>query len=103
MKFTSTDGAMMLEWIPVVFGSLLGMLHIRRAIHQRTLSLLVCACAFATAFIAGELAQDPWLVIVDVGLVVAGLALTLAVHAQMLRRRRLASRTAAAQDRLLHH
>ena len=80
----------MLEWIPVVFGSLLAMLHIRRSVHQRTLSLLVCVCALASAFIAGELTEDPWLVLIDAGLVVAGLALTLAVHAQVLRRRRIA-------------
>ena len=79
----------MLEWIPVVFGSLLAMLHIRRAVQQRTLSLLVCVCALASAFIAGEFAEDPWLVLIDAGLVVAGLALTLAVHAQVERRRRL--------------
>ena len=82
----------MLEWIPVLCGGALAMLHIRRAMHQRTLSLLVCACAFASAFVSGELRSQPWLVLVDVGLVVAGLAVVLAVHARVSRRRRLAAR-----------
>ena len=100
---TSTDGATMLEWIPVVFGGMLAMLHIRRAVQQRTLSLMVCACALASAFVAGELMDAPWLVIVDAGLVVAGLALTLAVHAHVLRRRRLSARSRAATGQPLHH
>ena len=94
---------MMLEWIPVVFGSMLAMLHIRRALHARTLSLMVCACALGSALVAGELMNVAWLVIVDAGLVVAGLALTLAVHARVLRRRRLSARSPAATDQLLHH
>ena len=93
----------MLEWIPVAFGSLLAMLHIRRAMHQRTLSLLVCASALASAFISGELADAVFFVLVDAGLVVSGLALTLAVHAQVLRRRRLSASASAAHERLIHH
>ena len=93
----------MLEWIPVVCGCILAMLHLRRAFHQRTLSLMVCACAIASAFVAGELFADPWLAIVDAGLVVAGFALTLAVHAQIMRRRRYSARTSAAPDQVLHH
>ena len=83
----------MLEWIPVVFGSMLAMLHVRRALRPRTLSLMVCAFALASAYVAGELIDDPWLVMVDAGLVLAGLALTLAVHAHVMRRRRVPART----------
>lgn len=45
----------MLEWIPVVLGCALAMLHIRRAIHGRALPWLVCACAFASTVGNGEL------------------------------------------------
>ena len=82
----------MLEWIPVVFGSMLAMLHLRRTIQPRTLSLMVCACAIASAFIAGELIEEPWLVMIDAGLILAGLALTLAVHARVVRRLRVQTR-----------
>lgn len=93
----------MLEWIPVVFGSLLAMLHIRRALHQGTLSLLVCVCAFASAFIAGELDDAAFFVIVDAGLVVSGLVITLAVHVHLLRRRRHVESASAGHERLIHH
>ena len=93
----------MLEWIPVVFGCLLAMLHIRRTLSQRTLSLLVCAGAFASAFISGELADASFLVLVDAGLVVAGLALTLSVHAHVLQRRRPSESASAAHERLVQH
>ena len=77
----------MLEWIPVVLGSALAMLHIRRAVNQQMLPLLMCACALASTVVSGELIEAPWLLLADVALVLAGFAASHVVHKQLLRRR----------------
>ena len=76
----------MLEWIPVVLGGALAMLRIRGSIDERTLPLLVCACALASTVANGELIETPWLLLADVALVLLGFAVSHAVHARLLRR-----------------
>ena len=77
----------MLEWIPVVLGVALAMLHLRRAISRRMLPWLVLACALASTVVSGELIETPWLLLADASLVLAGFAALQVVHAHLLRRR----------------
>ncbi len=64
----------MLEWIPVVLGSALAFVFVRRAVSDWLLWSLLVASAAASAFLTGELFDAPTLMAVDALLVAAGFA-----------------------------
>ena len=63
----------MFEWMPVLCGAVLGLLHRRAYIGQRTLLCLIVLIACAATAISGELFDEPWLILVDLALTVTGL------------------------------
>ena len=62
----------MFEWMPVLCGAVLGLLHRRAFIGQRTLLCLGVLTACFVAAASGELFDEPWFIFVDLALVVAG-------------------------------
>ena len=62
----------MFEWMPVLCGAVLGLLHRRAYIGQRTLLCLAVLSACIATATSGELFDEPLLILVDLALVVAG-------------------------------
>ena len=62
----------MFEWMPVLCGAVLGLLHRRAFIGQRTLLCLGVLAACVVSAASGELFDEPLFILVDVALVVAG-------------------------------
>ena len=71
----------MFEWMPVLSGAALGLLHLRRYIAQRTLLCLMVLTACVATASSGELFDAPQLILVDLALVAAGLCVTRALAA----------------------
>ena len=62
----------MFEWMPVLCGAVLGLLHRRAYIGQRTLLCLGVLAACIVSAASGELFGESLFILVDVALVVAG-------------------------------
>ena len=95
----------MFEWMPVLSGAVLGLLHLRGHIAQRTLlSFAVITACIATAS-SGELFDAPALILVDLALVAAGVCVVrvLASTSRARRSLRAADASRAAQTRQDHH
>lgn len=63
----------MSEWMPVLLGAVLGVLHRRYALSRRTLSGSALIAAIGATMTSGEWAHAPYLVIADALLVGAGI------------------------------
>ena len=76
----------MFEWMPVLCGAVLGVLHVRAYIGQRTLLCLVVLSGCAATAVSGEMFDEPLLVLVDLALAfAAALAIRLVVSRPRLR------------------
>ena len=109
----------MFEWMPVLCGAVLGLLHRRTYIGQRTLLCLVVLSGCVATALSGEIFDAPLLVFVDTALVVIGviavrvlaprtrtrgsLHLNVAVGAPHLRDTRARSHTRPRQTPSHHH
>jgi hypothetical protein len=95
----------MFEWMPVLSGAVLGLLHLRGRITQRTLLCLAVLIACGVTAISGELFDAPALILVDLALVAAGVCVprVLASTPRASRSLRAAYASRAAQTRQDHH
>ena len=62
----------MFEWMPILSGAVLGLLHLRERITQRTLLCLAAIAAYVATASSGELPHAPQLILVDLALVATG-------------------------------
>ena len=63
----------MSEWMPVLLGAVLGVLHRRHAMSRRTLAGSALIAAIGATTLSGEWTHAPYLVIADALLVGAGM------------------------------
>lgn len=91
----------MFEWLPVLCGAVLGLLHRRALIGQRTLLCLVVLSACGATAMSGELFDAPWLILVDLALAVAGLIASRILAAYPNTQRSLRSASAAHEHTTL--
>lgn len=55
----------MWEWVPVLSGAVLGVMHLRQALTRRALVVAAITAAIAATTISGEWAYAPHLVLAD--------------------------------------
>jgi hypothetical protein len=70
----------MSEWMPVLLGAVLGVLHRRYARSRRTLVGSALAAAISATTLSGEWTHAPYLIIADALLVGAGILAGRAAH-----------------------
>jgi hypothetical protein len=70
----------MSEWMPVLLGAVLGVLHRRHALTRRTLAGAALIAAIGATTTSGEWTHAPYLVIADALLVGAGILAGRAAH-----------------------
>ena len=63
----------MSEWMPVLLGAVLGMLHLRSTLSRRTFVASAAIAAVLSTTLSGEWTYAPYLVFVDAMLVGAGI------------------------------
>jgi hypothetical protein len=70
----------MSEWLPVLLGAVLGVLHVRYALSRRTLLWSALTAAIIATTLSGEWSHAPHLIVADALLVGAGILASRVAH-----------------------